>query len=355
MKFNPFRSISFALTTLVVIGGVVGLAAALYAHESGMLLPGPVSAVTRHNEALGGFVSHAEFEKECTHCHAPLHCVTDSRCQECHMEVARQRAEATGLHGRIPSGRCQDCHMEHRGRDVAMTEFAFTNIDHQKLTGFSLVHHRYDYVGDSMTCQSCHSQERYASETMDCLTCHAHEDHDFTARHIEEYGNNCTECHDGQDRMAYFDHNLYYPLQGEHAQALCSDCHVDQTYTNTPRECVACHQEPEVHQGQFGLDCARCHTPAAWNPAQLTQHWFPLNHGSPENVPCETCHTETYTSYTCYQCHDHTPEQMDTSHQDIEDYAGKPCTACHPTGQRLEMPDGQPNPNGPNIALHKGD
>jgi len=352
MKFNPFRSLYSIIGLVVVFFGVIFFGGAIYVHESGMLLPGPVSAVTRHNEGLGGFVSHAEFERECTHCHAPLHCITDVRCQDCHMDVARQRTEANGLHGHIPSGRCQDCHMEHQGREVAMTTFAFANIDHDKMTGFSLVHHRTDYEDSPLTCESCHSQERYVNETLDCLSCHAHADHDFTADHMEQYGTNCTECHDGRDRMAYFDHNQIFPLEGKHSLAMCSDCHIDQTYTDTPRDCAGCHQEPDIHQGEFGTDCARCHIPAAWSPAHLTQHTFPLYHGSSENLPCETCHVQTYTDVSCYECHDHTPDQMQTSHTEIEDYAIKHCAACHPTGQRNEtVPDSRPGSDGPNIAL----
>jgi len=355
MRLNPFRPTSSAITTLVIMLAVVAFVAAVYVHESGWLLPGPVSAVARYNQVLGGFTSHAEFEQECTHCHAPVHCITQNRCQDCHMDVAQQRAEGGGLHGRLPSSRCQDCHKEHRGRDVAMTAFAFANVDHEKLTGFSLVHHRVDYEDTPLTCESCHNQDRYVTETLDCLTCHAEADHDYTAAHMEEYGINCTECHDGRDRMAYFDHNQVYLLDGKHALAMCIDCHPNQTYTGTVRDCVGCHQEPDIHAGQFGMDCARCHIPSAWTPAHLTQHLFPLNHGAAENLVCETCHINFYTSYSCYQCHDHTPEQIQTSHIEVDNFAVKGCAACHPTGQRNEMPgDGHPDSNGPNIALNQG-
>ncbi len=53
-------------------------------------------------------------------------------------------------------------------------------------------------------------------------------------------------------------------------------------------------------------------------------------------MDCQTCHTENYYTHTCYECHDHTPEQMETVHlaENIPDYAD--CVACHPTGQAGE-------------------
>ena len=103
-----------------------------------------------------------------------------------------------------------------------------------------------------------------------------------------------------------------------------------------PHECRACHEEPKIHVGQFGQNCARCHTLAAWTPARLTRHDFPLDHGAAGSLTCQTCHTETYIAYTCYQCHDHQPEQMHQIHTetDIPDFEN--CIDCHPTGQQGE-------------------
>jgi mono/diheme cytochrome c family protein len=103
-----------------------------------------------------------------------------------------------------------------------------------------------------------------------------------------------------------------------------------------PHECVACHEEPAVHAGQFGLNCARCHTLQAWKPALLTRHTFRVDHGGEGQVSCQTCHTYTYSEHNCYDCHDHDPEQMEEVHvqEDIFEFAN--CVACHPTGQAGE-------------------
>ncbi|MCP4543971.1 MAG: hypothetical protein GY832_43205 [Chloroflexi bacterium] len=103
-----------------------------------------------------------------------------------------------------------------------------------------------------------------------------------------------------------------------------------------PHECRACHEEPEVHADRFGLNCARCHTLQAWKPALLTRHTFLLDHGGEGQVACQTCHTRSYSEHTCYECHDHTPEQMEEAHAQENIFEFNDCAVCHPTGQEGE-------------------
>ena len=321
------RSGLFLLATVLLIGG------SWWFKGSGYLFPGPLSGMHPKETPLNGYVSHAEFEQECLHCHAPIHCISESGCQDCHQDVARQRAAGEGLHSRLPNaGRCQSGHPEHGGRDVVITSWAFNNVDHQQLAGFSLAQHSVDYNETPLTCESCHAQDRFASETLDCLTCHAEGDHEYLAAHLEEYGSDCLACHDGADRMTDFDHNTVYPLEGGHADLACADCHVEHNYRTGPLDCVACHADPEVHLGDFGLECDRCHTASGWTPAALTRHTFPLDHGDQGELACETCHLDSYVQITCYECHDHQPEDMRLAHgaEGIEDY--EDCASCHPTG-----------------------
>lgn len=100
-----------------------------------------------------------------------------------------------------------------------------------------------------------------------------------------------------------------------------------------PHRCAACHEDPVVHKDRFGLNCARCHSSMTWKPAYLTRHVFYLDHGGAGLVACATCHVENYYTHTCYECHDHTPEQMQQVHiaENIPDYEA--CMDCHPTGQ----------------------
>lgn len=100
-----------------------------------------------------------------------------------------------------------------------------------------------------------------------------------------------------------------------------------------PHACHACHDEPTVHNDRFGQDCARCHSLDAWLPARLTRHTFRLDHGGSGSLTCETCHLETYSQHTCYQCHDHQPAEMRQIHTEADITDFEDCVACHPTGQ----------------------
>lgn len=305
----------------------------LFIKASGYLAPGPLSDINKSGDALGGFMTHADFQKECTHCHGAIHCVIDTHCQDCHQEVAKQRAEKVGIHGRLPGVRqCQNCHTEHQGEDASISYFAFLHVDHENLTGFSLEKHTEDYAGEPLNCESCHSQESYASETLDCLTCHSEHDHDGMAEHIELYGLECLDCHDGKDRMRGFDHQAVYPLEGAHADADCEGCHAEYVFAGTAEDCVSCHENPDVHNSGFGVECQRCHTAEAWAPAFLREHVFLLDHGEGNPKDCALCHPVAYTEHDCYACHDHTEAGIVQSHvpEGILEY--EDCISCHPTG-----------------------
>jgi hypothetical protein len=156
--------------------------------------------------------------------------------------------------------------------------------------------------------------------------------------HMDQFGGGCLDCHDGVDRLSNFDHNAVFALEGRHAEIDCIDCHIDNRYKGTSRECVQCHAEPEIHAGFFGVQCEYCHSASAWTPAKMTQHQFPLDHGSDTNVACETCHTNGYSEYSCYGCHEHQQGEIFEKHNDLNltDQELADCMQCHPAGEKSE-------------------
>ncbi len=228
--------------------------------------------------------------------------------------------------------KCQSCHIEHQGRDAAICDVPFGSINHELLAGYCLDLHVTGFDGTPLTCESCHPDGQYDDASVACTQCHAQEAPEYMAQHTEQYGNNCVGCHDGQDRMIGFEHDVVYPLDGAHQEAECNDCHPDMCFAETVRACHDCHDDPEVHAGETGPHCDWCHTATAWSPAQLTEHIFRLDHGGLVEATCETCHTGAYTVHTCYGCHDHQPAEMQDLHaqQGIDQL--EPCGHCHPTG-----------------------
>ena len=134
--------------------------------------------------------------------------------------------------------------------------------------------------------------------------------------------------------MKNFDHANFFILDGRHAEAECTGCHVDQNWNGLSKLCADCHAEPEIHADLFGLQCEYCHETGAWTPAQLKVHVFPLDHGEPPAPECTVCHLEKYSEYTCYGCHEHQEQEILESHLEDGISPGDipQCKDCHPTG-----------------------
>jgi hypothetical protein len=468
----------------------LGLGFSFIKDGSAMFSPGALTAQNSMDSALGGFSTHAEFENQCEHCHAPLETTQADLCTRCHTSIMEQIAAKAGTHFEMENiQECRFCHPDHQGREFDPVAAAFPHFDHSK-AGFVLIWHQVDYDATPMECSDCHTREDgFALTTGVCAACHADHDSDFMDAHIQSYGEDClachagsgeladfdhastrfplegvhaqtqcvnchadgrfeelpTECaachaeqeihaglfsqdcaachtafdwaalagldgslfdhftqtgfslnrhladyagaempcaachtspdgfkvafdlnfcvdchtledpafmdehqtqfgldcltcHDGVDRMHDFDHNRFFLLDGRHAEIECETCHANQQFSGTPSECAACHAEPEIHAGYFGLLCENCHSTTAWSPAQMVAHTFPLDHGENGLVACDVCHVERYTEYTCYGCHEHQPDEIRREHLEEGVSAAElpDCMACHPDGREHE-------------------
>jgi hypothetical protein len=264
-------------------------------------------------------------ELQCAACHIQGQFQEISpACDGCHAEPP----EHEGMFGQD----CATCHDSFAWSPAWVDGAAFS---HNSETRFNLDLHQIDFEGTAISCQTCHQAglENFAQET--CFDCHAKDDQINMVQHQVELGSSCLECHDGVDRMHSFDHQDVFHLDGRHIEIECQACHVDQLYQGTPEDCKDCHAEPEIHLGYFGLTCEYCHETSSWYPAQLTQHAFPINHGDQGESACESCHLATYGEYTCYTCHEHSPEEVANQHHDLELTVDEisNCTECHLDGQ----------------------
>lgn len=269
----------------------------------------------------------------CESCHAGgTFKDTPQECVACHAEPEK--------HQTLFGTDCQSCHTTLAWLPAAMDGVAF---DHERTTTFSLTRHVTDFDGSEFSCTHCHSaQEPLEVTDATCETCHATAVPAFMSEHTALFGNQCQDCHDGLDRMSDFDHENVWSLAGQHGVIECTACHINQVFQGTPRDCIGCHEEPEIHFGIFGTDCANCHTAVAWLPAQLRQHTFPLDHGEQGVLECTACHTSTsYTAYDCTTCHEHSVEIVLDEHNELNLSQAElfACATCHPTGHEAEDDD----------------
>lgn len=323
---------------------LLGALASGLASGGAMFSPGALREAGDSAVALGGVAAHAEIG-ECAGCHAPPwdRGGMAARCLHCHTDVAAELRDTASLHGIFPDpARCLACHTEHAGPAGVLTRFGGRGFDHARL-GFSLAAHRRTSAGEPFTCADCHASGGFEAGDESCVACHREVDARFTAAHLLQWGSGCLECHDGSDRFTGFRHDTTgFALEEGHAGVACVECHREvrtpAAFADAPTDCVGCHRADDEHRGSFGADCGSCHAATRWDDVRF-EHTFPLDHGEGEASRCVLCHQDaprSYRTYTCYGCHEHSPESVRREHleEGIRDY--RDCMSCHPTGREDE-------------------
>lgn len=229
----------------------------------------------------------------CKDCHKQDFVTFDSGvCMECHLQDQPDQMQA---HTQAFGYNCLACH---DGIDTYNS-----NFNHDAFAfGLSGKHAE---VACIQCHQNTHSPADLRSAPTDCNSCHTRDN-----PHSDLLGTDCASCHTTNDwQTATFDHNLAaYKLSGKHAEVACTDCHVNHDYTGLPTDCYSCHKGDDTHKGQYGTDCASCHTEAGWEQVQPFDHnafSFKLT-GQHVNVPCTSCHVNNVfkgTPTDCESCH----------------------------------------------------
>jgi hypothetical protein len=251
---------------------------------------------------------HAEVA--CALCHPNAHYRNTARdCQSCH------RLDDVHL-GRFGSD-CGSCHtpkgFQHARFDHSRTKFPLRGR-HQKIA-----------------CEACHTGPLHAQElATSCVGCHRADD-----AHRGRNGEDCGRCHDSDAwRSVRFDHErTRFPLRGAHGALRCESCHTGPLDADLPTSCGGCHAEQDVHRGQQGTACERCHGEKGWDRDLFFEHdltRFPLL-GLHAVVACEQCHaTPAFqdADTRCVACH-----AAKDAHQMR---LGPDCELCHnPNGWRV--------------------
>ena len=145
-----------------------------------------------------------------------------------------------------------------------------------------------------------------------------------TTFHQDLISQDCVACHSdhaGVKRFARqkkFDHTLL--KQG------------------TRDQCQACHKPPvDALHKQITGNCLQCHTQQMWTPATFDHNqYFVLD--KDHNTSCVTCHIRNdYSRFTCYGCHEHTPDNIRRKHikEGIAKYDN--CVECHTSANEHDI------------------
>jgi hypothetical protein len=145
--------------------------------------------------------------------------------------------------------RCAQCHDE--------STWKVGRFDHGR-TRFALIgaHAR-------LECRSCHKGTRYREAPLTCIGCHERDD-----KHERTLGRDCARCHNVRDwRIWEFDHRrTRFALDGAHVPVTCRSCHrtAGDPIPAVPMACASCHGDDDVHRGEYGAVCERCHATRSW-------------------------------------------------------------------------------------------
>lgn len=254
-------------------------------------------------------------------------------CNKCHF---------TGKFESLQSTECTDCHRNpHDRRQIdhpcsfchVTTDFSWIQFDHNKNTKFSLTGKHRD-----VSCTSCHVNEIFknmpaSNEKPNCQSCH-------DSPHGTSMSNQCQECHrtEGFYPAKTFDHLKLgrWQLEGRHAELPCQKCHPQhllksyEVFISAPNlkatDCINCHKD--IHKGEFGKNCASCHTASSFSieqEAQVHDLGFMKLEGTHNQLACKDCHRSDTNlqglSLVCGSCHQKNDPHLGK--------LGQSCSDCH--------------------------
>ena len=302
--------------------------------------------------------------RACGDCHAPTHPVTQptKNCLDCHSQKAPFKNAKIDhsefgfpLIGRHAKVSCQNCHKGGAQSRVNRGCGSCHNASHPvtRVTAHCAKCHspKYSFAAGAkidheqfglplrgkhadISCAACHMDKRRTRQVKlkytegACTSCHTH-----GGVHQGQYADDqCVRCHvEGGKRNKPFDHNLdsRFPLIGFHAQAKlrakCEGCHPNGIYRTGKTACRDCHEDQ--HQGAFGTDCTKCHTPLVRFDSprirDVAHSRFPLE-GKHRTIPCQSCHVagkQDLANSRCIDCH----RKDDVHHGKL----GESCGKCH--------------------------
>lgn len=271
---------------------------------------------------------HVEAEHECSKCHVRgERAAQPALCLACHKPVAADVKSGQGYHGRLKDKTCRSCHTEHKGRDAKIIALDTQHFDHSQIDFMLKGKHQ------GKNCNGCHrSGELWRNAPAECAGCHRKDD-----KHKGGLGEKCANCHNEHNwKDARFDHNkTKFLLKLSHVDVKCSDCHLEQRYTNTARECLSCHRTDDAHKGAYGAVCEKCHSEGDWKQPSFRHDrdtHFPLL-DKHRGVKCESCHKSAHSQSPMTSIfREKTPTRCVACHRNDDVHKGNlgdKCEACH--------------------------
>ena len=192
---------------------------------------------------------------------APVKCVAchkgdlykdklQTTCISCHEKDDKHK----GQEGK----KCETCHNE---QDWKKTSFKHNTMSKFPLQGGHAL----------VECKKCHAGPTFKDAKSECFSCHAKDDEKVHKRRL---GTECQECHNVRSWKSWdFDHDKTdFKLTGPHKNIFdCYKCHQRPMdgKVKASKTCGGCHDRDDVHNGDFGPQCDRCHNGDKWRDVKV--------------------------------------------------------------------------------------
>jgi hypothetical protein len=189
------------------------------------------------------------------------------KCVSCHKgDLYKDKLQTT----------CLSCHEKddkHKGQEGKKCETCHNEFDWKKTTFKHNTMSKFPLLGSHgpVECKKCHAAVTFKDAKPECWSCHEKDDEKVHKRRL---GTECQECHNSRSWKSWdFDHDkTNFKLAGPHKNiANCYKCHQRpmSKKVNAPQTCGGCHDRDDVHNGDFGPQCDRCHTGDKWREVRV--------------------------------------------------------------------------------------
>ncbi len=292
------------------------------------------AAEINHGSFFPLFGVHAT--QPCAACHKNgVYAGTSRECYGCH----RTRYEQTKDPNHVAAGFPTTCELCHKATDSSFEQGLFNHSATYPLQG----------VHGTLACISCHSSNVYRGTSRECYGCHrTRYEQTKDPNHVAAgFPTTCELCHKATDSswdQGQFSHSTVYALQGVHATLACKNCHINDVYRGTSRDCYGCHrtkyeqaQDPNHVAAGFPTTCELCHraSDSSWDQGRFNHTWFPITSGRHSGNACSACHPNAgnYKVFSCLTCHSR--GETDEEHRGRAGYVydSAACYSCHPQGR----------------------
>ncbi len=288
---------------------------------------------------------------DCRSCHNNPTSYQEFSCLNCHAHPqTKTDADHNGIGGyAYNSPDCYFCHPQGNAGD-------FTNHDAQFFPIFSGAH-----ASEWSDCNECHINPSDRKDFSCYQACHAQTETDDIHNGMTAYAYNsqdCYSCHPTGEKGQFTEHDpQFFPIYSG-------------THNNEWNNCVACHETPS---NRLDFTCLTCHTPTETNASHsgiagynysstdcylchptgekglFVDHdiaYFPIYSGVHNNEwnDCNICHNNPVnrSEVSCLTCH--LQNETNDFHGNMTgyDYTSPSCLSCHPTGEKGQFIDHDP-------------